>query len=140
MPGTTKESAMTRKTFSLLLVAGSLLTGVAPAFAQHDLEHPEAISPPFHFANQRDRNRQELIAQLIAGGKEIPPSLLPQPSAQGEFRRGTLLAGLGTGLGAVLYIVSDDWRVAAWALVPLCLAAASFVNAAMFGRQPGARQ
>jgi hypothetical protein len=85
------------------------------------------------YANERDKHRQELIARFIDKGQEIPTFLLPlPPSPRRELRRGVLLAGLGLGLGAVLYIVSSDWRVAAWSLIPLCLAAASLVNAAFF--------
>src|SRR6185436_17630498 len=90
------------------------------------------------FANERDKNRQELIVRFIDKGQEIPSFLVPQPSPRRELRRGVLLAGLGLGVGAVLYIVSGDWRIAAWSLIPLCLAAASLVNAALFS-EPGSR-
>ena len=143
------------------LAIGSLFAG-APAFAQQafgqQLEHVVVSPPPssagfallwfasmlvvvavifmaMRYANERDKHRQELIAKFIDKGQEIPSFLLPQPSsARRELRRGVLLAGLGLGLGAVLYIVSNDWRVAAWCLIPLCLAAASLINASLFSK------
>jgi hypothetical protein len=157
---------MIRTKAAQLLATCSLLTGTAPTFAQQ-LEHavpPPTFPPPpalpafdllwfasmlvvvavifmaMRYANERDKNRQELIAKFIDKGDEIPSFLLPQPpSPRRELRRGVLLAGVGVGLGAALYIVSGDWRVAAWSLIPLCLAAASLLNATLFS-EPGSRQ
>lgn len=95
------------------------------------------IAMALRFASQREQHRQELIARFLDKGQEIPPALLPGPSRQRELRRGVWLAGLGIGIGLVLYIASGDWRVAAWCLILLFLSAASFLNAALFYRDAG---
>ena len=88
-----------------------------------------------HFATQRERRRQELIAKFLDKEREIPSELLPgAPSQQRELRRGVWLASSGLGIGVVLFVASGEWRVAAWCLILLFLSAASFLNAALFYR------
>ena len=86
-------------------------------------------------ATLREKRRQDLFARFAEKGQEIPIALLPAPpSRQRELRRAIWLSALGLGLGLVLYISTSDWRVAAWCLILLFLAAASFINAALFYR------
>jgi hypothetical protein len=85
------------------------------------------------FASVRDKRRQEFLARFVDKEQPIPTELMPGPaSRQRELRRGVWLLSVGLGLGLVLYITTTDWRVAAWSLILLFLAAASFVNAAFF--------
>jgi hypothetical protein len=93
------------------------------------------------FMSQRDKRRQELIARFVDKGQEVPPALWPPaPSAQRELRRGTWLTSLGLGIGVVLYIATDDFKVAAWSLILLFLGAASFLNAVLFYPKPGSHR
>lgn len=85
------------------------------------------------FAYAREKRRQELLARFLEKEQEIPATLLPAPpSRQREIRRGIWLSSLGLGLGLVLYIASGEWVTAAWSLILIFLAAASFINAAFF--------
>lgn len=85
------------------------------------------------FATLRDKRRRDVLARFAEKGQEIPSALLPEaPSRLRELRRATWLSSLGLGLGLVLYIATGDWRVAAWCLILLFLAAASFINATLF--------
>jgi hypothetical protein len=87
------------------------------------------------FASRRERGRLELIARFLDKGQAIPAALLPQPrSAQRDVRFGIWFASLGLALGLVLYIATGDLRVAAWCLILLFLAAASFLNALLLNR------
>lgn len=89
------------------------------------------------FASRRERGRQELIARYLDKGRDIPAELLPQPrAAMHDMRLGVWFAALGSALGLVLYYVTGDPKVAAWSLIPLFLAGASFLNA-LFFRAPG---
>ena len=91
------------------------------------------IIAAMYFASQRERRRQDFLLQFVEKDRQIPQGLLPpQPSRQREIRRGVWLLSLGLGLGLVLYIASGEWVTAAWSLILLLLAAASFVNAVFF--------
>jgi hypothetical protein len=93
------------------------------------------------FATLRDKRRQELFSRFAEKGQEIPRELLPlPPSRLRELRRATWLSSLGLGLGLVLYITTGDWRVAAWCLILLFLATASFINAALFYGSSGSER
>jgi len=135
-----------------LLLAGSLLLAPTLALAQDTSPADQAMMGGFflfqgvamallvvvigmalYFASQREKRKQDLIARFVDKGQEIPPALLPPtPSRQRELGRGIWFASLGLGIGLVLYIATDDWRVAAWCLILLFLAAASFLNALLF--------
>lgn len=102
------------------------------------------IVAAIYFASQRDRRKQEFLARFVDKEQAIPQELLPAPpSRHRELRRGTWLLSLGLGVGLVLYIATSDWHAAAWSLILLFLAAASFINAKFFypgsgsGRQAG---
>jgi hypothetical protein len=134
-----------------LALAGYLVLTPALGFA-HDTTDPVAPSPehtPVHFyvlpalivltiiaallfAAMHEKRKQELIARFIDKGQEIPPTLLPAPTAQRDTRRGIWLTSFALGLGLVLYLATGELRAAVWGLLPLFLAAASFVNAALF--------
>jgi DMSO reductase anchor subunit len=91
------------------------------------------VAMSLFFANKRKKRKQDLIAQFLEKGQEVPPMLLPPPpSKPRELRRGIWLASLGLGIGSVLYIATGDWRVASSCLILLFLSVASFINAAVF--------
>jgi hypothetical protein len=91
------------------------------------------IIAAMYFATQREKRRQDFLARFAEKEQAIPRELLPpQPSRSREMRRGVWLLSLGLGLGLVLYLSSEEWEVAAWCLILLFLAAASFVNAIFF--------
>jgi hypothetical protein len=93
------------------------------------------------FLALRERSRRRLMIAFLEKGQEIPPALLPRAdSRQRELRRGTWLTGLAIGVALTLYVIGGDWKLAAWGLVPLCLGAASFVNAALFHSDDDSRQ
>ncbi|MDX1561311.1 MAG: DUF6249 domain-containing protein [Gammaproteobacteria bacterium] len=97
------------------------------------------VGLPLYFANRRDRRKQELYLRFVELGHEIPKELLPRghsrrSSYERELVRGVWLSCLGVGLGLVLYIVTQEWRMAAWSLILLFLGAASFINAMLIGR------
>ncbi|HUF72492.1 MAG TPA: DUF6249 domain-containing protein [Gammaproteobacteria bacterium] len=95
------------------------------------------IVAAMYFASQREKRKQDLFVQFLDKGQSIPQEILPpMPSRQRELRRGVWLLFLGIGLGLVLYISSREWGNAAWSLILLFPAAASFVNAALFYGSP----
>lgn len=99
------------------------------------------IIAAMYFASQREKRRQEFLARFVEKEKAIPRQLLPpQPSRERELRRGGWLLSLGLSFGLVLYIVTEDWVNAAWSLILLFLAAASFINAALFYPSADARR
>jgi hypothetical protein len=150
---------MIRPTARGLLLAGSLLLTPVLAFAQQPewLEEARkdaagaalfiiAIAVPamitvMIYGVFRQKRRHDLFARFIDKGQEIPLALLPaRPSRHRDLRRGVWLAGLGIGVGLVLYIATGNLRVAAWCLILLLLGAASFVNAALFHPKPDGRE
>lgn len=100
------------------------------------------IGLPLQFASRRERRRHALYSMFIDKGQEIPRELLPplptrESSRQRELNRGVWLVSLGLGLGVALYIFTDEWRIAAWALIFLFLGVASFINALLLRSRPG---
>ena len=92
------------------------------------------IFVPLYFAGKREQRRNALYLQFLERDKEIPAELLPRSasrrsSRQRDIVRGVWLACIAVGLGLVLYVFTSEWRVAVWALIPLFLSAASFINA-----------
>lgn len=91
------------------------------------------VAIAFFFKNAREKRRHDLYIRFLEKGQEIPRELMPRlPSRRGELIRGVWLLSLGLGIGIVLLVVSSEWRVAVWSVILLFLAAASFVNAALF--------
>ena len=105
--------------------------GYAPVVAAIGLF--AVIIAAMYFASQREKRKQDFLFQFVEKGQQVPQELLPpKPSRQREIRRGVWLLCLSIGLGLVLYIASGQWVTAAWSLIPLLLAVASFVNAVFF--------
>ena len=84
-----------------------------------------------------DRRRFKLIERLIGEGRDIPSALLLKTKEQltpieqrlFELRRGVWLLFSGLGIAIALYLMSGDYKSAAWGLVFVFLSGASFVNA-----------
>jgi hypothetical protein len=89
----------------------------------------------------RERRRHQLLSMLVERGQAIPPALLPRTASRhAELRRGTWLTALALAVGVVLYVLTREVRYAAWALIPLCLGIASYVNAALFYPRDGSQR
>ena len=90
------------------------------------------------------RKQHQLIEKFLESGQEIPQELLGKPETPKpvqlapaqlrarSMRRGVVLLALGIGIGAVAFAGSGEPRAAAWGLLFLGLAVASFVNARFF--------
>lgn len=93
------------------------------------------------FVALRERRRRQLIAMFLERGQQVPPEMLPRSASRyGEMRRGAWLAALGLGIGLTSWMLTREMRWAAWGIVPLCLGAASFINAALFYPRNDSRQ
>ena len=91
------------------------------------------IIAAMYFAGQREKRKQEFLSRFVEKEQAIPSEILPvPPSRHRELRRATWLLFLGLAVGLVLFIATGDWRVAAWSLIVLFLAVASFINAWFF--------
>lgn len=95
------------------------------------------------FSSQRESvRRARLIEKFLESGQPVPPEILRAPRAQPRIspqelatisrRRGVALLGWGAGISLVLYIGTGEPRAAAWGLLFLFLAIASFINARFF--------
>jgi len=106
----------------------SLLIGLALVFV--------VIFVPLYFVHRRETRKYALYARFVDKEQVIPAELLPSKVTRGssrerEFIRGVWLGCFGLGIVVVLYLVSGEWRVAVWGLLPLFLAAACFINGIM---------
>lgn len=138
---------MTAPKIARVLLTASLLLAPGLALAQRDwVEEVQgaAAGTAFFviaialiavlFGTIREKFKRDLFARFVDKGQEIPAALLPRPpSRERELRRGVWLTSLGLGVGLALFIAGGP-RVAAWCLILLFLAAASFLNAVLFYR------
>lgn len=128
---TLAQQTLTNEQGELMMVEMDDPFGPAPAVAA--IGFFAAIIAAMFFAFQRERRRQDFLLRFVEKEQPIPAELLPpQPSRVRELRRGVWLLCLGLGLGLLLYILSEEWTYAAWSLILLFLALASFINAALF--------
>jgi hypothetical protein len=144
---------MTKPKTEHLLLASSLLLAPALALAQPEwvqvAQEAAAGTAVFViilaalvmvFGTIHAKFKRDLFARFVDKGQEIPAALLPRPpSRQRELRRGIWLTSLGLGVGFALFLAGGP-RAAAWCLILLFLAAASFLNAVLFYPDDSGRQ
>jgi hypothetical protein len=147
---------MTKPKTQHLLLASCLLSVPALAVGQpewveiaRDLDQAAAGTAVFViilaavvmlFGTIHAKFKRDLFARFVDKGQEIPVALLPRPpSRERELRRGIWLTSLGLGVGFALFLAGGP-RAAAWCLILLFLAAASFLNAVLFYRDDSGRQ
>jgi hypothetical protein len=97
-----------------------------------------AISLSFNY--KQERERLLTIERLIEKGHEVPRALLKPHEIPPEVRRridlhhAIMLLCLGLGGGLTLWLVTDQWRIAAWALIFLFLSAGKLINWHLAGK------
>ena len=98
------------------------------------------IAVTLHFAHKQDRSRLQTIERLIEKGQPVPRALLVPHEVAPEVRRridlqhAILLLCLGLGGGLALWLVTGQWRMAAWSLIFLFLSVGKFINWHLAGR------
>jgi hypothetical protein len=98
------------------------------------------IAVSLHFAHKQERSRLHTIERLIEKGQQVPRALLMPHEVAPEVRRridlqhAIMLLCLGLGGGLTLWLVTDQWRMAAWSLIFLFLSVGKFINWHLAGR------
>jgi hypothetical protein len=149
---------LTMATISLAIFAPTLAMAQAPALPQPPAHWVvfAAVVPgclfvlgiiaiSLHFSYKQERERLLAIERLLEKGHEVPRALLKPHEIPPEVRRridlhhAIMLLCLGLGGGLALWLVTDQWRIAAWALIFLFLSAGKFINWHLAGKPlPGA--
>jgi hypothetical protein len=103
------------------------------------------IAISLSFAHKQDRERLHTIARMVEKGQQVPRALLAPHEVAPEIRRridlqhAILLLCLGLGGGLTLWLVTYQWRMAAWSLIFLFLSAGKFINWHLAGRPDASR-
>jgi len=104
------------------------------------------IAVSFHFAHRQERERLLAIERLVEKGLPVPRELSGRHALPPSARRRTdlhhavTLLCLGLGVGLALWLVTGNWRLAAWALVFLFLSAGKFIIWYVDGRSGSASE
>jgi hypothetical protein len=98
------------------------------------------IAIALNFSYKHERERLLAIERLLEKGHEVPRALLRPPEIPREVHRridlhqAIMLLCLGLGGGSALWLVTNQWRIAAWALIFLFLSAGKFINWHLAGK------
>lgn len=98
------------------------------------------IAISLNFNRMQERDRLHTIERLLEKGHEVPRALLrpheipPEVRRRRDLNHAVMLLCLGLGAGLTLWLVTDQWRIAAWALFFLFLSAGKFINWHLAGK------